>query len=216
MYQPSHFVETRVPVMHALITAHPLALLVRAGDDGLQADAVPLMLDTARGEHGTLVGHVARANPLWRHAGEVLVVFQGPQAYVSPNWYASKAEHGKVVPTWNYVVVQARGTLRALDDARAVHGIVERLTRTHEASQPRPWAVDDAPADFTDSMLRAIVGIEVPIASLAGKWKVSQNRSATDRAGVVAGLGAIDTDDAQAMAGLVGSGVGKIGKIGVR
>jgi len=189
MYLPAAFEETRVDVMHALIRAHPLGLLVRSDPDGPLADTVPLMHDPEPGPLGTLVGHVARANPLWRHQGsDVLVVFQGPQAYVSPNWYASKAGHGKVVPTWNYVMVQARGRLQALETARDVHAIVDRLTDRHERAQPRPWAVADAPADYTDGMLRAIVGIRIPIGSLIGKWKMSQNRSAADRDGVAQGL----------------------------
>jgi len=201
MYLPAAFEETRVDVLHALIRAHPLGLLVRSDPDGPLADTVPLMLDPEDGPLGTLVGHVARANPLWRHQGsDVLVVFQGPQAYVSPNWYASKAEHGKVVPTWNYVMVQARGRLQPIEDARGVHAIVDRLTDRHEAAQPRPWAVADAPADFTEGMLRAIVGIRIPLTALTGKWKTSQNRPAADRDGVARGLRAQGGDSAQAMA----------------
>ena len=186
MYLPKHFEETRVEVMHALMAAHPLGLLVSNGADGLQANSIPFMVDPNPAPNGTLIAHVARANPLWREAAgtPVLVVFQGPQAYVSPSGYASKAEHGKVVPTWNYVMVQARGTLRASEDARELHGIVSRLTDTHEAGRAAPWAVGDAPADYIEKMLGAIVAIEIPIATLVGKWKVSQNRSAADREGV--------------------------------
>lgn len=202
MYLPAHFEETRSDLLHAAIREHPLATLIRTDPAGaLQADALPMLLDA---EAGMLRGHVARANPLWREADgrEVLVVFQGAQGYVSPNWYPSKAEHGKVVPTWNYVVVQARGRLRAIDDAAWLRGFVTRLTDRFEASmQPAPWQVGDAPADYIDSMLRAIVGIEVQIDSLVGKWKVSQNRSAADRAGVGAGLDALAArGDAQAAA----------------
>lgn len=187
MYLPGHFEETRDEVMHALLRAHPFGLLVTQGDgEEPRADAIPFLLDAARGAHGTLVAHVARANPLWRQADgqRVLAVFQGPQAYVSPSAYAAKAEHGKVVPTWNYVMVQARGTLRAIEDAAALHAIVTRLTDTHEAGRDAPWAVSDAPADYVEKMLGAIVGIEIPIETLAGKWKVSQNRSDADREGV--------------------------------
>ncbi|HNK18807.1 MAG TPA: FMN-binding negative transcriptional regulator [Piscinibacter sp.] len=186
MYLPSHFEENRDAVMHALVRAHPFGLLITREGEEPCADAVPFLIDAARGPHGTLVAHVARANPLWRHAQgqRVLVVFQGPQAYVSPSAYPSKAEHGKVVPTWNYVMVQARGTLRASEDARELHGIVSRLTDTHEAGRAAPWAVGDAPADYIEKMLGAIVAIEIPIATLVGKWKVSQNRSAADREGV--------------------------------
>ena len=202
MYLPKHFEETRAEVLHELIRAQPLGLLVTLNDAGLQANPVPFLLDPdPAGGPGILRAHVARANPLWRETRtevEVLVVFQGAQAYVSPGWYPSKAEHGKVVPTWNYVTVQARGTLRAIDDAAWVHAFVTRLTTTHEAVQAKPWAVTDAPPDFIDTMTRAIVGIEITLTALAGKWKVSQNRSAADRAGVVGGLVAAGLTDAAA------------------
>jgi len=195
MYLPKHFEETRSEALHELIRAHPLGMLVTLNGAGLQANSVPFILDAdPAGGPGILRAHVARANPLWRETRgdvEALVVFQGPQAYISPNWYASKAEHGKVVPTWNYVMVQARGTLRAVDDADWLRAFVTRLTTKHEAVQAQPWAVTDAPADYIDTMLRAIVGIEIPLTALTGKWKVSQNRPAADRAGVVAGLNAM-------------------------
>jgi transcriptional regulator len=202
MYLPNHFDEQRPEVLQRLIHDAPLGLLVTHGSAGLQANSVPFLLDADAGPHGTLRAHVARANPLWREGAgrEALVVFQGPQAYVSPGWYPSKAEHGKVVPTWNYVMVQARGTLRAIDDAAWLRGLVTRLTAKHEAAQVRPWAVTDAPPDFVDSMLRAIVGIEIELTALTGKWKVSQNRSAADRAGTAAGLDASGGADALAMA----------------
>ena len=193
MYLPTHFEEKRPEVLHELVRAHPLGLLVTHGVAGLQANAIPFVLDAdpAAGP-GILRGHVARANPVWHEASreaESLVVFQGPQAYISPSFYASKVEHGKVVPTWNYVMVQARGTLRAIDDAAWLHAFVTRLTERHEAARAKPWAVSDAPADYITSMLRAIVGIEITLSSLTGKWKVGQNRSAADRAGVAQGLG---------------------------
>lgn len=190
MYLPRHFEETRPEVLHRLIAAHPLGLLVTVGADGVPvANPIPLMLDAARGDLGTLCGHVARANPVWQAAGQtVLVVFQGPDGYISPSGYAAKAEHGKVVPTWNYAVVQARGPLQVLEGEAAAHALVSQLTDRHEAGQPRPWAVGDAPEDYIASMLRAIVCIEVPVTALVGKYKLSQNRSAADRAGVVAGL----------------------------
>ena len=208
MYLPAHFKESRPEVLHTLLRTHPLGLLVTQNSahdaNGLQADAIPFMLDPERGEFGTLVAHVARANPLWREARtdvESLVVFQGPQAYVSPAWYPSKPETGKVVPTWNYVLVEARGRLRVFDDAAWVHALVTRLTDHHEGARtdaPRtPWKVTDAPDDYIASMQRAIVGIEIELTVLNGKWKVSQNRSPADRAGVAAGLGA------HAMAALV-------------
>ncbi|WP_395701803.1 FMN-binding negative transcriptional regulator [Aquabacterium sp.] len=194
MYLPRHFEETRPEPLHALMRAHPLGLLVTPGDDaGPVANSLPFLLDptpTDEAPCGTLLCHVARANPVWREApgAAVLVVFQGAQGYVSPNWYPAKAEHGKVVPTWNYSMVQARGRLQVHDDPAAVHAIVSRLTTRHEANQPRPWAVDDAPPEFTATMLRAIVGLRIPLTSLVGKFKLSQNRAAADREGVVKGL----------------------------
>lgn len=195
MYLPSHFEETRPELLHALLRAHPLGLLITTDAAGAPvANPIPFMLDANRGPLGTLVGHVARANPVWRPASgavgapDALVVFQGPDGYISPNGYASKAEHGKVVPTWNYAVVQARGPLVVLDDAAAAHALVSRLTERHEATQARPWAVTDAPEDYVASMLRAIVCIEIPLTTLVGKYKLSQNRSAADRDGVVASL----------------------------
>ena len=202
MYQPTHFAETRTETLHALIGAHPLATLVTQDSAGmLQADPIPLLIDAGPTPLGTLRGHVARANPLWRETrGDVdaLAVFHGAQSYVSPGWYPGKAEHGKVVPTWNYVVVQARGRLRAIDDANWLRALVTRLTDRFEATMRQPWHVADAPADYIEQMLRAIVGIEIEVTSLVGKWKVSQNRSAADRAGVVAGLSALDDDAAAA------------------
>jgi transcriptional regulator len=192
MYLPTHFEETRPEVLDALLQAHPLGLLVTTDDTGAPVvDPIPFIRVPDRGPLGTLVGHVARANPVWRlraGAPEALVVFQGPDGYISPNGYASKAEHGKVVPTWNYAVVQARGPLVVLDDAAAALALVSQLTRRHEATQQRPWAVSDAPDDYIASMLRAIVCIEIPLTALVGKYKLSQNRSAADRAGLVAGL----------------------------
>jgi transcriptional regulator len=202
MYLPAHFEETRVPVLHELIRAHPLGLLITSRADGPAADPVPFLIDAEPTPRGTLRAHVARANLLWREAADrdVLVVFQGAQAYVSPGWYASKREHGKVVPTWNYVVVQARGRLRAIDDPAWLHALVNRLTDRHEATRAAPWKVADAPDDYVAQMLRAIVGIEIEIASIGGKWKVSQNRAAADRDGVAQGLAAESDADAQAMA----------------
>jgi len=200
MYLPKHFEESRAEVLHELIRTHPLGLLVTLADAGLQANPVPFMLDAdPAGGPGVLRAHVARANPLWRETRsdvEVLVVFQGPQAYVSPSWYPSKAEHGKVVPTWNYVMVQARGTLRAIDDPAWVRAFVTRLTTRHEAVQAKPWAVADAPPDYIEATARAIVGLEITLSALVGKWKVSQNRSAADRAGVASGLRAAGLEEA--------------------
>jgi transcriptional regulator len=218
MYLPAHFEETRPEVLHELVRSHPLGLLITLDPTGLQANPVPFMLDAAPDGEGdaraaVLRAHVARANPVWREARtdvESLVVFQGPQAYISPSMYPSKAATGKVVPTWNYVMVQARGTLRVVDDALWLHALVTRLTNRHEAARAVPWAVSDAPADYVDTMLRAIVGIEITLSALTGKWKVTQNRSAADRDGVVYGLRAQaeQTGDAQAaaMAELVARG----------
>jgi transcriptional regulator len=191
MYLPKHFEQPDRDALIALMRERPLATLVVATPDGPSADLIPLEFHPDEGAHGTLRGHVARANPLWRHAGaQALAVFTGPEAYVSPGWYASKREHGKVVPTWNYTMVQARGTLRAVDDAPWLRALVGRLTDHHEAAQARPWSVGDAPEDYVQQMLRAIVGIEIALASLLGKWKVSQNRGAADRDGVAAGIAA--------------------------
>ncbi len=190
MYLPAHFAQHDTAALHGLIAAHPLATLVTPSPEGTTADLVPLHLHVADDGGTELRGHVARANPLWRHADgqPVLVLFHGPQAYITPSWYASKPRHGKVVPTWNYTVVQARGTLHAVDDAPWLRALVGLLTDTHEAPRYAPWAVYDAPDDYVQQMLRAIVGIRIPVASMLGKWKVSQNRDEADRAGVAAGL----------------------------
>ncbi len=201
MYLPRHFEQTDPAALRALMRDHPLATLVTVGADGLSADHIPLEYDASAGPHGTLRGHVARANPLWQHAAgqPVLAVFRGPQAYVSPSWYPSKAEHHKVVPTWNYAVVHGHGALRAVDDAPWLRDLVGRLTAQHEAPQASPWSVTDAPPDFVQQTLRAIVGIEIELTRLVGKWKVSQNRSAADRQGVADALEPADA----AMAALV-------------
>ncbi len=194
MYLPRHFEETRAEVLHALLRAHPLGLLITLDTGGAPvANPIPFMLETAPADPagaGTLVGHVARANPVWRDAADrpALVVFQGADGYVSPGFYPSKQETGKVVPTWNYIAVEARGPLRVLEGTAAAHALVSRLTRRHEETRTRPWAVDDAPADYVDTMLRAIAVIEIPLQSLIGKYKLSQNRSAADRGGVIQGL----------------------------
>ena len=209
MYLPKHFEQPDLDAMARLLAAHPLATLAWNSADGLTAEHLPLMWERGAGDGplGTLRGHVARANPLWREAAgaAVLAAFQGPQAYITPSWYPSKAATAKVVPTWNYAVVHARGSLRVTEDAAWLRALVGRLTDTHEASRAHRWQVDDAPADYIEQMLRAIVGIEIEVTRLQGKWKVSQNRSAADRAGVAAGLESLDSDDTRAMAGLVRS-----------
>ena len=198
MYLPSHFEQHDTEALRALMREHPLATLVSLQADGPTADHVPLEFDAAT---RTLRGHVARANPLWRVAGgqAVLAVFCGPQTYITPSWYASKAATHKVVPTWNYAVVHAHGTLQVIEDAPWLHDLVSRLTRHHESPRAQPWAVSDAPDDYVQPMLRAIVGIQIPVDRLVGKWKVSQNRSAADRQGVAQGL-ALEAQNPQAAA----------------
>jgi len=206
MYMPKHFEETRVEVLHTLIREHPLGALVTLGAEGLNANHIPFEIDPEPAPFGTLRGHVARANPVWRESVpgvEALVMFQGPAAYVSPSWYASKRETGKVVPTYNYAVVHAYGPLRIVEDADWLRGLVGRLTDKFEAGRPEPWQVDDAPASFVDAQLRAIVGLEIPVTRLLGKWKMSQNRSAPDRAGVIRGLRGNTDADAMSIASLV-------------
>lgn len=219
MYTPAHFAETRPAVLAELICQHPLGLLCWQRADGTpEADSLPFLLDeavTPPGGPAVLRAHVARANPLWHEARvdrDALVVFQGPQAYVSPAWYPSKAEHGKVVPTWNYILVQARGRLRAVDDAAWVRALVTRLTDRQEAPRPAPWGIDDAPAPFVGTLMEAIVGIEIVLTELAGKWKASQNRSAADRVGVADGLARDGIAGAEALAprpGRIGGGSAK-------
>ena len=207
MYLPSHFAETRVDVMHDLIRAYPFGTLVVLTPGGLEANHIPFEVSSEPAPFGILRGHLARANPVWKNFSaqvDALVVFQGAHAYISPSWYESKKEHGKVVPTWNYAVVHASGPLRVIDDRAWVRRFVEQLTDRHEAHRSDPWKVTDAPTDFVDTMTNAIVGIEVPIMQLAGKWKVSQNRPQKDRTGVVQGLQQNRTDDNASMADLVG------------
>lgn len=206
MYQPEHHREDDLGVQHALIRAHPLGLLVTAGSAGLEANPIPFVLDAAAGPKGVLRGHLARANRQWRDfdpAVEALVVFHGPNAYITPSWYATKAETGKVVPTWNYVVVQVYGALRVVDDADWLRRQVEALTLGQEEARSEPWQVADAPAPYVAAMLRGIVGIEIDIARIEGKWKVSQNRPEADRRGVVVGLNGESNPAAAAMAELV-------------
>lgn len=203
MYVPAHFAETDPSVLHALIRAQPLGAWVVPDPDELVVNHIPFYLDTGRGEHGTLVGHVARANPVWRSLSQAMpsvVIFQGPQAYISPSWYPSKQAGGKVVPTWNYAVVHAHGRPRVIDDRARLLEIVSQLTDTHEGGRAAPWQVTDAPADFIDKLLAAIVGIEIPVERLSGKWKVSQNRPQADQLGTAAGLEATGEAEAARMA----------------
>jgi len=190
MYCSAHFAETRPEALRDLVRQYPVGTIVTTGPDGLRADHVPCLLE-GEGRHGVLRAHVARANPLWRDTLtdiDVLIVFQGPNRYITPSWYATKRETGKVVPTWNYMVVHVHGRLRVVDDAPWVHALVSRLTDSFESDRAAPWKVSDTPEDFVTQQLRAIVGIEIPIDRIEGKWKVSQNRVAADRAGVACGL----------------------------
>ena len=191
MYVPPAFREDRLEVLHDAMRAAGLVTLVTVTPDGPFASHLPMLLDPGAGPYGTLLGHIAKANPQWRDtpAGtSALAIFAGPDAYVSPGWYPSKQEHGRVVPTWNYVTVHATGTPEFFDDADRLHALVTRLTERHEAGRAAPWATSDAPAEFMASQLKGIVGVVLPIARLEGKWKLSQNRVPADRDGVLAGL----------------------------
>lgn len=185
MYVPAEFAEPRTEALHALMRQHPLGTLITHGKDGLNATHLPFELDTREGGLGVLRAHVARPNPVWQDAGsgEVLVVFQAFDAYISPQWYPSKQETHKQVPTWNYVVAHAYGRLTAHDDERYVRGLVGRLSRSHEASQPAPWKMGDAPRDYIDKLLTEIVGIEIDVTRLLGKSKLSQHKEARDLRG---------------------------------
>ncbi|MDH5534322.1 MAG: FMN-binding negative transcriptional regulator [Betaproteobacteria bacterium] len=206
MHNPSHFEETRIEVLRDLIRRHPLGILVTLTAGGLDANHIPFELDPDLAPYGTLRGHVARANPVWRDFSrdvQALAVFRGVDSYITPSWYQTKKESGKVVPTWNYAVVHAHGPLRVVDDKEWLRKFVTKLTARHEAPRADPWRIADAPADYIEKMLTAIVGIEIPVARLEGKWKVSQNRTASDRQGVVEGLEAETGDAAAAMAQMV-------------
>jgi transcriptional regulator len=205
MYIPSAFREDDLPVLHAMMRDTRLANFVTATDEGLLATPLPLFLMSEEGCCGTLYGHMARANPQWKLAprGDALALFTGPDAYISPAWYPSKAEHGKVVPTWNYIAVHACGPVEFFEDADRLLDVVTRLTDLHEASRAGPWAVRDAPEAFIRAQLRGIVGLRMPIMRLEGKRKMSQNRSAEDRAGVAAGLAASDRPSDRKVADLI-------------
>ena len=206
MYIPKHFEETDREVLHALIRSHPLGAWVTISAAGLLVNHIPFLLSAADGTHGTLVGHVARSNPVWQSFSATepsVVIFQGAESYISPSWYPSKREHGKVVPTWNYAVVHAHGIPRAIEDPAWLLDHVTRLSMEHESQQLLPWRVTDAPRDYIDKLLGAIVGIEIPVQALVGKWKVSQNRPRPDRDGVVAGLEMKADARSQEMASLI-------------
>jgi len=190
MYLPTPFEVTERAPLRALLQRHPLATWATVVDGQPLVNHVPFLLDEDAGAHGTLIGHVARANPVWRTPAPSIFAFQGADAYISPSWYPSKREHGKAVPTWNYAVVHAHGTPEIVEDPVRLRAILERQTQTHEAGLPEPWAIADAPAEFIGQLLQAIVGIRVPVTRWSAKFKLSQNRSAADRAGVIGGLGA--------------------------
>jgi transcriptional regulator len=200
MYLPKHFAEDRLDVLTAFIAEHPLATLVTRTGAELLATHLPMLWDPEPAPFGTLSGHVARPNPHATTGGGSLAIFVGPQAYVSPSWYPSKREHGKAVPTWNYVAVHASGPLRPIDDAAWLRAFVTRLTERHEHALPEPWHVTDAPEAYLASMLRGIVGVEMPVRRLEGKWKLSQNRSPADVDGTIDGLAGRDDPSAQALA----------------
>lgn len=191
MYVPSHFVEHRLEVLHEAIRSAGLVTLVTTGAGGVDASHIPMLLDTEPAPLGRLVGHVAYANPQWRFPSDgvtALAVLLGPDAYVTPSWYASKRETGRVVPTWNYVAIHVHGTLHAFQDRERLLDVVTRLTERHEHLRPHPWKVSDAPPDYVDDMLKGIVGVELAITRIEGKWKASQNRSEADRRGVQEGM----------------------------
>jgi transcriptional regulator len=191
MYQPPSFREDRIEVQQELIRAYPLGLLITAGPGGLMANPVPFLLDAEGSSYGTLRAHVARANPQWQEFAaieECLVVFQGPQEYITPAWYATKRETGKVVPTWNYATVHAWGRPRLVEDGAWLHRQLQDLTLQQECGRTAPWKVEDAPEEYVAALVKGIVGMEIPIDRMVGKWKVSQNRPEADRAGVVVGL----------------------------
>jgi transcriptional regulator len=201
MYTPSAFREARLPELHGAIEAIAFASLISTTPDGLQVSHIPLLLAPEEGEYGTLYGHVARANA---HAlcgrAPSLAIFLGPHAYISAGWYPGKQTHGREVPTWNYIAVHAHGTLQTFDDPSALRQLLARLTDRHERAMPRPWRIEDAPADYIDRNLGAITGLRLPIDRLDGKWKLSQNRTDADRDGVLAGLDALDDPASRGMA----------------
>jgi transcriptional regulator len=202
VYLPPQFREDRIPALHEAIRRIGFAALVTFGDDGLTASHVPMLIEPEPQPYGTLAGHLARANPQWRSAKpevDALAIFIGPQSYITPSWYATKRRTGKVVPTWNYVAVHAYGRLRFVDDGEKTRAHVARLTARHESGRAVPWQVSDAPEDFIAGMVKGIVGFELAVTRLEGKWKMSQNRPEEDRAGVIEGLRRDGKEDVAAM-----------------
>ncbi|MBZ9756477.1 FMN-binding negative transcriptional regulator [Mesorhizobium sp. ESP6-5] len=205
MYTPPAFRDDDKDSLIATIRAARLANLVTATADGPLATPLPLFLDETEGEHGVIHGHLARANPQWRvpAIGDGLAIFMGPDAYVTPAWYATKQETGKVVPTWNYAAVHAYGPVEFFEDADRLLEVVTRLTNLHEGARAAPWAVSDAPPDFIQSQLRGIVGLRMPVVRLEGKRKMSQNRNTADRAGVASGLAASERPSDREVSALI-------------
>lgn len=205
MYLPSHFAETRPEVLHQLISEHPLATLVSMEADGLCANHIPFIVcpPDRQHPHGLLRGHVARANPVWQNRDQVLLVFQGASHYISPSWYPEKRQNGAVVPTYNYMVVQARGHMRSIEDPASLLQLLRQLTSHFEQGRAAPWQVDDAPADYLANMMAMIVGIEIPIEQISGKWKTSQNRTTQTRAEVALGLSQESSQAAHQMAAVI-------------
>jgi transcriptional regulator len=205
MYTPPAFREDDPAVLRQMMREARLSTLVTATAEGLVATPLPLLLDETEGASGTLYGHMARANPQWKlsPSGEALVIFSGPDAYVTPSWYASKREHGKVVPTWNYIAVHAYGPVEFFEDEARLRDVVTRLTNLHEKPRAEAWAVTDAPEAFVTAQLRGIVGLRVPITRIEGKRKMSQNRPEADRDGVAAGLAASDRESDRHVAGMI-------------
>jgi transcriptional regulator len=201
MHTPKHFEEPRIEVLHDLISRQSLATLIVIGSKGLNANHIPMHLSRTQGPFGTLRGHVSRSNPVWKEVDlsvEALAIFSGPDAYITPNWYATRRETGQAVPTWNYVVAHAYGPMRVIEDPAWLRSHVEELTRHKESGFPEPWTMADAPADYIARLLGGIVGLEIEVSRIEGKWKVSQNQPESNRKGVVAGLQA--SGDAQALA----------------
>jgi transcriptional regulator len=202
MYIPKHFDEPRVEIMHELIRERPLATLVTLDSQGLVANHIPLHLSTEPAPLGTLRGHIARSNKIQADI-EALAIFHGPDTYITPSWYATKKEHGKVVPTWNYVVVHAYGTLQLIDDASWVRAQLEILTHHNEKGFPEPWAVSDAPREYTDKLIEMVIGVEIVITKLSGKWKVSQNQPHQNQSSLIEGLVRSGLPDSSKIADLV-------------
>jgi transcriptional regulator len=206
MYVPTHFKEDRIAVMHDAIRKYGFGTLVTSSEKELEASHLPMLVDSEPAPYGTVLGHLARANPQWQRVKpgmQALAIFLGPNTYITPSWYPTKQQNGKVVPTWNYLAIHAYGTMSFFDDRDELRAHVSRMTDTHETPRDAPWAVSDAPPDFVDGMLRAIVGFKLCITRLEGKWKMSQNRPAQDVSGVLEGLAREDGDGHRPVADIV-------------